>query len=100
MLNTAQQERDTSVSTLTNKDTALESEKEALEEEIHSLHNKFSETIFHMEGEILSLEQKHKRSCETHKAEVQSLRSDMDSSKQYERKDTLIKSGPDLPVAS
>ena len=46
------------------------------------------------------MEQKHKRSCETHRAEVQSLRSDIDSNEQYERKDTLIVSGPDHPVAS
>ena len=100
ILTTVQQERDTSVSTLTNKVTALESENKSLEEKIHSLNNEFSETISHMEGKIQSLEQMHKRSCETHRAEVQSLRSDIDGNEQYERKDTLIISGPDLPVAS
>ena len=53
-----------------------------------------------MGSKIHSLEQKHKRFCETNRAEVQSLRSDIDCNEQYDRKDTLIISGPDLPVAS
>ena len=94
-----QQEKDTSVSTLTNKVTALESENKTLERKIHSLNNGFFGTTHHMEGKMQTLEQKHRRSYEIHRAEIKSQRSDKDSNEHYERKTTLIISGRDLPVA-
>ena len=100
ILTTVQHERDTTVSRLTNKTTVLESDKKTLEEKINTLNNDFSAAISHMEDKIQSLEQKYKLTSETHRAEVQSLRTDIDTNEQYERRDTPIISGPALPIAS
>ena len=48
---------------------------------------------------VLGTEEKALTS-ETYRAEGQSLRTDIDTNEQYERRDTLIISGSDLPVAS
>ena len=100
ILTTVQPERDTTFSTLTSKITGLESENKILEEKINRSNNDFSDTVSHMEDKIQTWQEKHKLSCETRTAEVQSLCSDIDVIEQYERRDTLIITGPDLPVAS
>lgn len=100
ILTTVQNDKDTSLASLNNRVVSLESKNKSLEEKVVSLNAELADSISSMERRVQSLEEKLERVDATHTAEVLSLRTNIDTNEQYERKDTLIISGPDLPVAS
>ena len=98
-----QLERDSTISTLKEKISALELECVDLTRKIDKVETLFlgietsnaglTEKVNQLESKIKAIENNHSK-------EVAALKSDIDLNEQYGRRDTLIISGPNLPVAA
>ena len=93
-------ERDSKLAALTNKVDDLDSCSKSIEQKVENLEIQYKQTISTLEGKLLKAESKLDQLEQLQSKEVESLKTSIDLNGQYERRDTLIISGPDLPVAS
>lgn len=93
LFSTIKNERSTTISTLQERVAALEAEAE-------SNRTHCDNAIRTLQEKVNTLEENLKAQEEARKKEVAQLKTDVDANDQYERRDTLILSGPNLPISS
>ena len=99
MFSTLQLERDNRISSLDQKVNELDSRNQVLEQKIETIQSHTVSEISKLNDKVISLEDQLNFLRSMYNKEVELMKTSIDSNNQYERLDTLIISGPELPIA-
>ena len=83
--------------------TSLQSNQNAvpsLEEKVGVQECSYKDKITALEARVASLEEKNQSLLTDQKSSIKTLQANVDANEQYERRDTLILSGPNLPTGA
>ena len=99
MFSTLQLERDNRISSLDQKVNELQSRNQVLEQKMEISQSNTVNEMSKLNDKVISLEDQLNVLRSMHNKEVELMKTNIDSNNQYERLDTLIISGPELPIA-
>ena len=90
-------EKDSAITVLQNKVSSIQSKNEELSEKLEHTESDLHQSVVTLEGKLQEMDAEIKRLKNENVQQVARIRSNIDVNEQYERKDTLIISGPTLP---
>ena len=90
-------DKDSAITVLQNKVSSIQTKNEELSEKLEHTESDLHQSVVTLEGKLQEMDAEIKRLKNENLQQVSRIRSNIDVNEQYERKDTLIISGPILP---